>query len=89
MDEIEKFVNGGGGREVPNIDGTTSSGVGSTESDLEGSGRILCLFLTGCQIIDRIRGSIKRNFYLEGVHLVIVWESPHSSENVHAGKTHA
>ena len=41
VDEIEEFVNGGGGGEVLNVDGTASGSVGSTESNLEGSGRIL------------------------------------------------
>ena len=40
VDEIE-FVDGGGGGEVLNVDGTASGSVGSTESNLEGSGRML------------------------------------------------
>lgn len=43
MDKIEKFVNGGGSGEIPNIDGSASSSVCSTEGNLEGSGGILCL----------------------------------------------
>lgn len=33
--------------------------------------------------------SIERWFYLEVGHLVVVWESPHGSQDVHTGKTHA
>ena len=47
MDEVEKFVNGCGSGEVPNVNGATCSGVGGTESDLKGSGRILWLFVDG------------------------------------------
>ena len=43
VDKIEEFVDGGGGGEVLNIDGTASGSVGSTESNLEGSGRMLCM----------------------------------------------
>ena len=41
MDEIEESADGGGGGEVPNIDGTASGSVGSTVSNLEGSRGIL------------------------------------------------
>ena len=27
--------------------------------------------------------------YLEVTHLVVVWETPHRSQNVHSGETHA
>ena len=44
VDEVEKLVNGGCSGEIPNVNGAASSGVGGTESNLEGSGRILWLF---------------------------------------------
>ena len=53
VDEIEEFVNGGGSGKVSNVDGATRSSVGGTKGDLEGSRRILCLFLIKCQIINR------------------------------------
>ena len=43
MDEVEKFINGGGSGEVPNVDGAAGSIGGGTESNLEGTRRILCL----------------------------------------------
>ena len=43
MDEVDKFVNGGGSGEVSDMDGTACSSVGDTESNLEGSRRILRL----------------------------------------------
>jgi len=43
VDKIEKFVNGGSSGEVPNVDSAAGSSVGGTESNLEGSRRILCL----------------------------------------------
>ena len=43
MDEVEKFVDGGGSGEVSDVDGTAGSSVCGTESNLEGSRRILCL----------------------------------------------
>jgi hypothetical protein len=50
VDKIEKSVDGGGSRKVSNVNSTTSSSVGDTKSDLEGSGRILDLF------VDRVLG---------------------------------
>ena len=44
MDEVEELVDRGGGGEVPNVDGTASGSVGGAKSNLEGSGRILCLY---------------------------------------------
>ena len=41
MDEVEEFVDRGGGGGVPNVGGTASGSVGSTEINLEGSRRIL------------------------------------------------
>ena len=34
MDKVEKLVNGGGSREIPNVDSAAGSGVGGTESNL-------------------------------------------------------
>ena len=90
MDEVEKLVNGGGSGEVSNVDGTASSSVGGTESNLEGSRRILRLCLIGSQIKKDGTGcSVETRYYLEVAHLVVVWKSPHSPQNVHCGKTHA
>ena len=50
----------------------------------------MAIFLIRSQIIKRWdRVLIEVLFYLEAVHLVVVWESPHGSQNVHSGKTHA
>ena len=51
MDEVEKFVNGGSSGEVSNVDSTAGSGVGGTQSNLEGSWRILRLLLSVSQTI--------------------------------------
>lgn len=44
MDKIEKLVNRGSGRKIPNVNGAASRSVGGTEGNLEGSRRILRLF---------------------------------------------
>jgi len=44
VDEVEKLINGGRGGEIPNVNGAARRSVGGTESNLEGSGRILWLF---------------------------------------------
>ena len=44
MDKVEKLVNGCCSGEIPNVNGAASGSVGGTESNLEGSGRILWLF---------------------------------------------
>ena len=43
MDEVEEFVNGGGSREVSDVNGTAGSSVCDTENNLEGTRRILHL----------------------------------------------
>lgn len=53
MNEVEKFVDGSSGREVPDVNSAAGSSVGGTEGDLKRSRRILCLFLIGCQTRNR------------------------------------
>ena len=61
--------------------------VGGTESNLGGSRRILCLGVRSQE--DDSRKATIGCSYLEVIHLVVAWESPHRSQNTHARETHA
>ena len=54
VNEVEELVYRGGGREIADVNGAAGNIVGGTESNLEGSGRILCLFVD--PKLDRKRG---------------------------------
>ena len=45
VDEVEKFVDGGGSGEVSNVDGTAGRSAGGTEISLEGSRKIVPAFI--------------------------------------------
>ena len=45
VNEVEELIHRGGGGEIADVNGAAGSTVGGTESNLEGSGRILCLFI--------------------------------------------
>lgn len=45
VNKVEKLVHGGGGGEIADVNGAAGYIVGGTKSNLEGSGRILCLLV--------------------------------------------
>ena len=70
VDKVEEFVDGGGGGEVPDVDGTLVATFMVPKATLREAGEY-------CACFDR--SQMIRCSYLEVTHLVVVWESPHCS----------
>ena len=77
VNEIEKFVNGSSGREVPDVNGAAGSGVSRTECDLKRSRRILCLILIGCQTRNRWKyGPIQNYIFTWKLFIWVLYGNP-------------